>query len=87
MAKYPVNIHVKPYSGSDPRKKNEYIEKLKTAKVIEDYLNRNAKSSESSRPEFNYFIIANALRLSVKTVRDILSYNDGGFNGITIEKD
>lgn len=86
MAKYPVSISVKPYSGSDPRKKHLYIEKLKNAKVIEDYLNREAKSNNSSRQVFVYYSIANALGLSEKTVRDILFPNDGGSNGITIEK-
>ncbi len=87
MAKYPVNIVVKPYGGSDSRKKADYIKKLEIAKVIGEYLNHEAEISESSRPQFNYSIIANVLRLSIKTVSDILSYNDGGTNGITIEKD
>lgn len=80
---YPILVHVKPYSGNKEKLKQEYIQRVQTARRIEDHINSYMANSEGHI--FMYYEIAAALGLSTTTVHDILMPVCGGGNGITVD--
>jgi len=78
----PIRVCIKPYTGSKEKLKQKYYEKLRIAKVIENYINE--KMQNQSHQVFMYYQIANDLGLFAETVHDILYATDCGSNGITV---
>ena len=82
MPTYPVHIHVKSYSGKNPKLIREYQARIEAGSKIEAYLNEQVK--EPGWHTFTYHDIAEATYLSKETVKEILFRFDGGSNGITV---
>jgi hypothetical protein len=78
----PVHVFVKPYIGSKETLKQKYYEKLKVARMIEDYINEKMQNLDLH--VFMYYEIASDLDLSIELVHDLLYATDCGSNGITV---
>jgi hypothetical protein len=82
MGIYPVSVTVKPYRGSDKRKREKYMEKVRLAKKLEEYINTEMEGNEVKK--FTYGFIAIDFGVSEAIVRELLSTIDGGHNGVTV---
>lgn len=82
MVNIPISIQIKPYTGSKEKLKQKYYEKLRIAKMIEDYINTKMKDTDIHM--FTYGSIAIDLGLSSEVVRDLLFTVDCGHTGITV---
>ncbi len=82
MISYPVHIYVKPYSGNDHKRINQFRLDCDAARRIREYLNEKMTNQDSM--VFTYSEIAAELGMSEETVRKILFPVDGGHRGITV---
>jgi len=85
MPPYPVSIPVKPYRGSEQRKRNAHIEKVQIAKRLAKYLNDQMEASSEDRITLMYGNIAVDLGIPSETIADLLA-GVGGHNAIPIWK-
>ena len=77
-----IFLHVKPYRGSDWKRRAQFQSDCEAAKTLERFLNeQRAKGKPQS---FTYSDIARRLGLESDTVARVLSSNGGGNTGITI---
>lgn len=81
MASWSVRLVVPSYGGKDESKRIQAIDRAKLAREIENYVNERL-TEEST--QFDYFTIAEDLRVSKEAVKEIMQKQDGwGSNGIT----
>ena len=86
MKKYPVEIPVNLYRGTDALEKQKSRVRIDLARKIEMYINKIMDSEGASERVFSYAEIANAISSTDALVKDILFEFDGGYGGITIFK-
>jgi len=82
MAKKRLIIHVRPYTGRDPKRQMAYQHDLELAKRIEDHI--NPQLDDERAVTFHHFDVGTALGIDPAKVRDLLRGNGGGQGGITL---
>jgi hypothetical protein len=85
MPPYPVSILVKPYRGSNQRKREIFTEEVQIAKRLEKYLNDKMDGSAEDRITLIYGYIAVDLGIPPETIVELLA-GVGGNNGIQVWK-
>jgi len=73
---------VKAYRGSDPVKRVQFQERLRSARKLETYIQDSLSPGEVT--VFTYGDLAQAKGLSKETVRQLLMPVGGGHNAITL---
>ena len=87
MAKHPIKITLRPYRGRKETLRQKWLQKLELAHVVEAHINDTVRNSPNQTIVLNYATIAADLGQSTETIRDLLFDIDGGYTGITIQKE
>jgi hypothetical protein len=82
MAKRTVTINPRPMKGKDASAYHEYQAGRELAQQIEAYINANLDEDHPS--EFDYWVLAMELKVPKESIADVLKFNGGGSNGITL---
>jgi hypothetical protein len=88
MKRYPLEIPLSTYGGSDPAKRRKESELYEVGKLVVDYINGEMAKWPEPRPRsFDRHEIARAVRADSDLVGNVLVRLDSSDNGVTVFKE
>jgi hypothetical protein len=86
MVTYPVHVTVRPYKGSDERKRVRFRDDCMLARKLEDLINSKLLEQLDPIKVYTYGELAMSSGLAVEIVRRLCVSIDAGSNGFTALK-
>lgn len=85
MHAFPISLSPRPYRGKDAKRLAKHLADLDAANRIAQFVNQWCRECAGPYVIATSLQIQHATGLDLRVITEILSYNAGGHNGITVE--